>query len=247
MLLERAVNVLLLKPGELAPDGTAHLAGRRLVHAREVLRVCVGDRLRCGLLGGALGDAEVLSLSDQALVLRPALTQLPPPRPRVDMLLALPRPKALKRLLPQFAQLGVDRLVLLNAARVEKSYFSSPALQPALQRELMLLGLEQACDTVLPEVLVRERFRPFVEDELDGLFGFSRRLLAHPAAGGRLPQEEGRGRTGRTLLAIGPEGGWVPFELDLLQSHGFQAFSAGPRILRTETAVPYLMGLLADR
>lgn len=241
------VNLLLLDPGELQPDGTARLTGRRLLHAREVLRAAAGDRLRCGVVGGALGTAEVLALDGEALVLRATLDEAPPPRPQVDLILALPRPKALKRLLPQIAQLGVDRLVLLNAARVEKSYFSSPALAPGSQRALMLAGLEQARDTVLPQVLLRERFRPFVEDELDGLFPSARRLLAHPAADGPLAAPGATARPARTLLAIGPEGGWVPFELELLRAQGFTAFSAGPRILRTETAVPYLLGLLAAR
>ncbi len=237
------MNLLLLEPDELAPDGTARLTGRRLVHAREVLAVQAGDQLRAGVVGGLAGTAEVLGLDAEALVLRVALADPPPPRPGIDLVLAMPRPKAFKRLLPVVAQLGVDRVVLVNAARVEKSYFHSPALEPDTVRRLLVEGLEQARDTVLPEVIVRERFRPFVEDELDGLFPASRRLLAHPHAETpleALPRAERAGS--RALFAVGPEGGWVPFELDLLEKRGFTAFSLGPRVLRTETLVPYLIG-----
>jgi RsmE family RNA methyltransferase len=176
-------------------------------------------------------------MDDTALVLRFEPREEPPPRAGIDLLLALPRPKALRKVLPAVASLGVDRVVLLNAARVEKSFWGASALAEA--RELMLLGLEQARDTRLPELLVRERFRPFVEDELDALLSGMPRLLAHPDA----PALAAR-PAGRFALAIGPEGGWVPFELELLKAYGFTLFSLGPRPLRVEVAVPYALGAL---
>ncbi|MBS2025272.1 MAG: 16S rRNA (uracil(1498)-N(3))-methyltransferase [Deltaproteobacteria bacterium] len=253
------MNLLLLSPDELRPDGTATLTGRRLLHAREILKAQPGDTLRCGVLGGLTGTGTIVSLTEDALALSLSLTEPPPPRAQVDLLLAMPRPKALKRLLPQFAQLGIDRVVLLNAARVEKSYFSSPALHADTQRELLVQGLEQAKDTRLPEVLVRERFKPFVEDELDAMFPQHERLVAHPhtlaltptqtptptQTQTQTPTQTPTPAPTRVLLAIGPEGGWVPFELELLAAHRFTAWSAGPRILRTETAVPFLLGMLS--
>lgn len=236
------MNLLLLRDEDFRGDGTARLTGRRLVHAREVLRASRGDVLRAGRLGGKVGVAEVVSDSPEELVLRAELSDSPPPRPGVDLLLAVPRPKALKKVLPAVASLGVDRLVLVNAARVEKSYFDSSVLAAERVEELLCLGLEQARDTVLPRVLVRARFRPFVEDELDAAFAVGRRLLAHPPAPASLPAAASGERV---VLAVGPEGGWVPFELELLQSRGFVPVTLGPRILRVEVAVPYLLGALA--
>ena len=236
------MNLLLLGPEELRPDGTARLSGRRLVHAREVLRLTHGDTLRVGVLGGATGLGQVLQLDERELVILTSLTEAPPARPGIDLLLALPRPKALRRILPSGASLGVDRIVLVNAARVEKSYFDSAALDPQAMGELLMLGLEQARDTHLPDVLVRKRLRPFVEDELDALFPRGARLLAHPAASAGPPSCEGR-----IVLALGPEGGWVPFEMELLQRHGFTAFTLGPRTLRVEVALPYALGALRGR
>lgn len=234
------MNLLLLLAEEVDSAGRCRLTGRRRAHAEEVLGVAAGDRLRVGVVGGAVGEGRVISLDSEALTLEVSLDAAPPPRPGIDLLLALPRPKALKRILPVLSQLGVDRVVLCNAARVEKSYFSSPTLTAEVVRQTLLEGLEQARDTVLPEVLIRERFRPFVEDELDGLFpGPGRRLLLHPAAPRPLPA---RPAPGRTLLAVGPEGGWVPFEVELLGRLGFESVSLGPRILRTETLIPYLLG-----
>jgi len=237
------VNLILLRPEELAPDGTARLTGRRAAHAREVLGARRGEVLRAGVLGGLLGEATVLSSTRDELVLQLSLTQAPPPRPGIDLLLAIPRPKALKKILPAAASLGVDKIVLVNAARVEKSYFDSKVLDRGFLDELLALGLEQARDTRPPEVLVRERFRPFAEDELDRTFGPSRRLAAHPQAHRALEALPAREPV-RTVLAVGPEGGWVPFELELLAKVGFEPFTAGPRPLRVEVAVPYLLGRL---
>jgi RsmE family RNA methyltransferase len=236
------MNLLLLGPEELRPDGTTTLAGRRLQHAREVLRVLQGEELRVGLLGGRIGVARVLRLDERELVIRASLTDPPPARPGIDLMLALPRPKALRRILPAAAALGVDRIVLVNAARVEKSYFESGVLAPETIRDLLILGLEQARDTHLPAVLVRQRFRPFVEDELDALWPRAARLVAHPAADAAPSREPGP-----TVVAIGPEGGWVPFEVELLRSRGFKPFTLGPRPLRVEVAVPYALGALTAR
>lgn len=239
------MNLLLLEPDELSVDGTAVLTGRRLAHAREVLAVQAGDTLRVGVIGGSVGTADVLSTGD-ALTLRVALTDPPPARPGVDLVLAIPRPKALKRIFPVIAQLGVDRVVLVNAVRVEKSYFDSAALAPETARRLLLDGLEQARDTMVPEILVRPRFRPFVEDELDTLFPSpTRRLLAHPHAPALARDAAPGVAPARSVVAIGPEGGWVPFEIDLLCTNGFTPFSLGPRVLRTETMVPYILGVLS--
>lgn len=241
------MNLLLLHDEDFAADGSVVLTGRRALHAREILGATHGDVLRVGKLGGQVGTGEVLHTEKGELRLRVALDQPPPARAGIDLLLAIPRPKALKKVLPAVASLGVDRVVLVNAARVEKSYFDSRVLDPAFTAELFSLGLEQARDTVPPELLIRERFRPFVEDELETVFAASpHRWLAHPIAQhttATLPSPAKE----RVVLAVGPEGGWVPFELDLLQRKGFVPFSVGPRILRVEVAVPLLLGQIALR
>jgi len=184
-----------------------------------VLRVSEGDVLRVGVLGGRVGTAEVLRADASEIVLRPSFDAQPPRRAGVDLLLAVPRPKALRKVLPAAASLGVDRIVLVNAARVEKSYFDSRVLDPQAIRELLILGLEQARDTRLPEVVMRERFRPFVEDELDVLWPDTQRLLAHPGA-----EAPPRRTAQRAVLAYQP-----------MQHHGFLVVT--PRLLLEGAAV----------
>jgi RsmE family RNA methyltransferase len=235
------VNLLLLRPDEIARDGTAFLTGRRHAHAREVLRVQAGETLRVGVRGGRCGRGEVLAEEADGLRLRVTLDDDPPARAGVSLVLAIPRPKALRRIIPAVASLGVDRVVLVNAARVEKSYFDSKLIGPEPIDALIDLGLEQARDTIPPVVEVRERFRPFVEDELDAWAGDAARFVPHPTATMALPRVA---PDRRVVLAIGPDGGWVPFEVDLLAKCGFEPVSLGPRILRVEVAVTYVLGRL---
>ncbi|HYN01459.1 MAG TPA: 16S rRNA (uracil(1498)-N(3))-methyltransferase, partial [Vicinamibacteria bacterium] len=117
--------------------------------------------------------------------------------------------------------------------------FDSKVLAPAFLARLVDLGLEQARDTRPPLIEVRERFRPFVEDELDGWAGDSVRLTPHPPAHAAVPRVEAYRPV---TLAIGPDGGWVPFEVELLELAGFTPVSFGARVLRVEVAVSHVLG-----
>lgn len=235
------MNLILLTPDELGPQDTVTLTGRRAEHVLTVHRANVGDRLRVGVLGGQMGQADVLALGEGQVVLRLGeLNVPPPPRLPVTVILALPRPKMLKRIYQTVATLGVERLVLLHSYRVEKSFWSSPWLAPAAIHEHLYLGLEQGVDTVLPEVCLRRRFKPFVEDELPALAAGRRCLVAHPTGAEACPQ----GQAQPTVLAIGPEGGFIPYEVERLAEQGFTPVSLGPRILRVETAVTALLARL---
>ncbi len=205
----------------------------------EVLRKGPGDRLAVGRLGGRMGTGEVVALEPGVVVLRLSLDRPPPPPSPVELVLGMPRPKILRRVLQATAAMGVKRLVLLGSWRVEKSYFGSPLLEPAALQAELRLGLEQGRDTRLPEVLVRRFFKPFVEDELDALFGGMRRLLADPGAEDPL---EALAPGGRAVLAIGPEGGFTRYEAEALAGRGFGRFSLGPRPLRVDAAVPFATG-----
>lgn len=245
------MNLLLLAPEELAADGTARLGDRRARHAREVLGARPGERLRAGLVDGGLGEAEVLGWEGQRLLVRLRLSEPPPPVPGVDLLLALPRPKVLRRLLAPLASLGLRRLMLSNAWRVERNYFDTHVLGPDALRAELLLGLEQARDTRLPRVTTHRLLRKLVEDELDALAPGALRLVADPRGALRLADAVAEGAAAgepapRLLLAVGPEGGWIDEELALFERSGFEQVGLGPRALRTETACLALVALAHD-
>lgn len=234
------MNLLLLTPADFLTEDTVRVTSRRHRHLVDILHAEPGQPVRAGRLNGPLGEALVISQNSDCTVLRVTLTMPPPPPVPVTLLLALPRPKVLRRLLQGVAALGVKRIVLLNTTRVDKSYWQSPLLASAAIEEQLLLGLEQARDTLLPQVLLRPRFRPFVEDELPGLAAGSLRLVAHPGSARACPCAV----TEPVVLAVGPEGGFIPFETDLLSRQGFCPVHLGTRALRVETAVPALLGRL---
>jgi 16S rRNA (uracil1498-N3)-methyltransferase len=234
------MNLILLFDEDFVSPQRVRLEGRRLQHVLAVHRARVGDELRVGLANAQMGAGVVTSLSNVVLELDVRLDQPPPAPLPVTLLLALPRPKSLKRVLQAATAMGVKRIVLMATWRVEKSFWDSPVLHQDALREQMVLGLEQARDTRLPELTLQRRFKPFVEDELPHLVRRTRALLAHPPASASCP----RAVRGPLTLAVGPEGGFIPYEVDLLQAQGFEAISLGPRILRVEQAVPALLGRL---
>lgn len=231
---------MLLLPEDLVAPDRARLTGRRLRHVREVHRAVEGGDLAVGLLGGTMGRGRVRRLDDEALDLDLSLGQAPPPKLPLTLLIAVPRPKVLNRVVAAAASLGAARVVLLNAWKVEKAYWASPKMKPDNLREQLILGLEQARDTVLPELRLARLFRPFVEDELPGLLAGGTGLLAHPGAGGGVPEV----LAAPVTLAIGPEGGWIEAEVQSLLGAGLRPLDLGPRILRTETALAALVGKL---
>lgn len=238
------MNLILLHPDDFVADAprVARLTGRRLAHVRDVHRARPGQELTVGLVGDRVGRGRVLRLAADTLELEVELTHGPPPKLPLTLVLALPRPKVLGRTVAAAASLGVARLVLVNAWRVEKAYWGNARVSPEALRRDLELGLEQARDTVLPELLVRRLFVPFVEEELPGLLAGGTALVAHPGAAAPAPRGP---LSGPVTLAVGPEGGFIAAEIASLERIGFRPVSLGERILRVETAVAALVGRLA--
>lgn len=235
------MNLILLQPDEWLDDTHATVRDpRRLRHLVDVHRATPGDSLTVGALDGLMGRGELLALSDGEARFRVTLDREPPAPLPVHLLLALPRPRMLARTLEHVSALGVKRVSLMHTRRVEKSYWQSPELKPEKIRQHLLLGLEQARDTRLPEITLETRFRPFVEDRLPALLEGRRGLLAHPGLAQACP----RAITEPTLLAIGPEGGFVDYEVERFLELGFEGIHLGERILRVETAVTALLARL---
>jgi RsmE family RNA methyltransferase len=237
------VNLIILEPAEISDSGEVTLSGARAAHLLNVLHVAPGHSVRVGILDGPCGVCAVQSIADGTIGLRCSFESNVPPRPRVDLLLAVPRPKVMRRLWAQIAALGAGRIILTNAERVERNYFDTHILAPESYRPLLIEGLQQARDTRLPAVSVHRQFKVLVEDQLDALFGPGLRVVADPAATRPLGEVVRESGEERILLAIGPEGGWNAFELGLLAEHGFQSVGMGPRTLRTDTACIALLAL----
>jgi 16S rRNA (uracil1498-N3)-methyltransferase len=236
------VNLILLFPDDFVGTGCERvlLRGRRLQHVREIHRAEVGAELRVGLVGDRVGRGVVEVLTEDRLEMSVELTDAPPDPVPATLVLALPRPLMLKRVIHSATAMGVKRIALIGARRVERSFWNSRALRDEAIAEQLVLGLEQARDTILPEVRLRTRFKPFVVDELHEWSQGSCMLVAHPGASEACP----RAIDGSLTLAIGPEGGFTDFEIDTFRAEGFEAVHLGDRILRVETVVPALLARL---
>jgi len=230
----------------MGADGTVCLSGSRARHIAGVLKALPGMSIRVGLINGPRGQGTILEISPDRIVLGCEFDEAPPPAPKVDLLLALPRPKVMRRLWAQLAAMGVGRIILTNATKVERVYFDTHVLQPETYRPLMIEGLQQAQDTQIPEVTIRKQFKILVEDELEILFPYGGRILADASAQNRLRDLIFDDPGLRVLVAVGPEGGWTDYEMDLLKKHGFRAVSMGERTLRADTACVAILALIND-
>ena len=233
------MNLLLLASADIVGAQATLTDPRQLKHIFEHLKLSVGDSIKIGVRDGLKGTAQVAEITEKNIILQDiVLTQSSPPKLPLTLVIALPRPRVLRRLIMDAVTLGVARIVFIHSARVEKSYWQTPLLQQI--DSYVQLGLEQASDTVWPSVELKKRFRPFVEDELPQLCQGKLALVAHPYALQVCPAQINQ----PCVLVIGCEGGFIPFEVDLLQQNGCLPVSLGARILRTETAVAHLIGRL---
>lgn len=234
------MNLFLLEADEIDSRQRVILSGSRLNHLRQIPDIATGRVIKAGLVNGKLGTATVTELSDSHAALDTNLYQSPPPPLPLTLIIALPRPKMIKRIVQTIATMGVKRLIFINSYRVEKSYWQTPLLQPDTLRDHLIMGLEQGIDTVMPEVTLIKRFKPFVEDELGMICEGKRALVAHPQAQAICPVASDQ----ETVLLIGPEGGFIDYEIDKLATAGCRSIQLGSRILRVETAVPVLLAKL---
>jgi len=238
-----SVNLLLVEPAEIAGDATCTLRDRRAVHVRAVLGAVVGSRLRAGVIGGGVGSAEVIADDGAAVTLRLELAEPAPPPLAIELVLAIPRPKVLTRVIEAAAAFGVARIELTNAWRVDKSYLRSPRLAPEALALAARLGAEQGATTHLPAIAIHRRLMALLDARWPTPSSPpGQKLVAHPGAP---PIERAvRGAASPVCLAIGPEGGWIDREVETLVARGFTKVSLGAPILRVETAVAAALGQL---
>ena len=235
------MNIVLLEPNQITTtDNIWQIENQRqLQHLQQHIQLNCGDTLKVGVRNGQRYLTEVISVSEQQIRIRPIQVEAIPAKLPVHLILALPRPKVLRRIIMDAVTLGVERISLIHSYRVDKSYWQSPFLQQL--DDYVTLGLEQAGDTIAPEIQLYKRFKPFVEDVLPTFISDEKpAYVAHPYAEQQMPYAIQHS----CHLIVGPEGGFIPYEVDLLKKNGCQAMSLGNRILRTETAVSHILGRL---
>jgi len=253
------MNLILLNQKELDNKGIVTLVGRRAKHICEVIKPTVGDKLNAGIINGDIGKVEVIAIAasdeadkDTSVTLKldsSTLLNSSPAAVDISLVIALPRPKVTRRIIGLCTECGVKDIHFINSYRVEKSFWQSPLLSDDKVHKQIILSLEQSKDTQLPRIHFHKRFKPFVEDQLPEIAKGKQALVAHPynakihldASDDKLAELKKQPR----IIAVGPEGGFIPYEIELLQQAGFNTLGLGPRIYRVETVIPLLLGKLA--
>ena len=227
------MNIILLRESDWTDGQSVCLSDYRAQHIISIIQPALGQSLRVGLINGYKGVGTVTAIDPTTVQLEVALTEVPLTRHPTRLVLALPRPKMLRRILRTVAEFGVDELHLIHSYRVEKSFWQSPYLQRGKVEAALIQGLERAGDTVLPVVTEHRRFKPFMEDSLPSIAAKRDLVIAHPGGEHRLQTEDGKKR----CLLVGPEGGFIDYEIELAQSLGATVAQLGNRIMSVDTAV----------
>jgi 16S rRNA (uracil1498-N3)-methyltransferase len=235
------LNLLILTEDDRDDGEIFVLSGNRLRHIIGVLRASVGDRLEVGLVDGPVGKGIVRAIEKERLVLECEwLGDVQDTGPAIDIICALPRPQTFKKVLQVSATMGVRRVYFVNANRVDKCFFSASVTRPETIRYYLEKGLSQGKRTRLPEVSINPRFRCFFEEVVGRLESEEQgrfvKLVADVQCESYLNGSMLEGAA-RIIIAIGPEGGWVPFELEIMQAQGFEKFKLGDWPLRVENAL----------
>ena len=232
------MNIVLLAAEQAQNSEWKIQDPRQIFHLKQHLDIKVDDQLKVGIYGQARYLTQIAHVSEHEIIVHPLSEQPIPKKLPVTLIVAMPRPKVLRRLIMDSVTLGVEKLVLLHSYRVDKSYWQTPFLNQLDQ--YVQLGLEQAGDVIAPEIILEKRFKPFVEDRLSVWNQSTPTFVGRPYTEKLAPAAWDQ----PCQLMIGPEGGFIPYEIDLLEKNGCQAVTLGNRILRTETAIPYLLGRL---
>lgn len=235
------MNLLLLDDTDFASADTATVTGQRLEHCHTILKSRPGDTLAVGRLNGMAGRAIVTGINSQQLQLADITLDQPPPAPLpLTVILALPRPQVLKRVLHNIAEFGIKQLHLIHCHKVEKSYWQSQALQADQILAQLKNGLMQAKDTQLPEIHQHRDFQQFIRHQLPPLLDGRQGWIAHPYGSTAAAIQH----HGEQLVAIGPEGGFIDGEVDAFEQCGVRRINIGSRIYRVENALTLLTARL---
>ena len=230
------MNLILLNPQPNAEIWKID-EPRQVQHILNHLKIQENDTLKVGIKNQQRYITQVLKIEQNAIWVKPFEQEVIPKKLPIHLVLALPRPKVLRRIIMDSVTMGVEQISLIHSYRVDKSYWQTPFLNQL--DDYVTLGLEQAGDTVAPKISLYTRFKPFVEDVLPTFQ--SPTYVAHPYAKMAMPTQQ----TEPCTVVIGPEGGFIDYEIELLTKNGCQAVSFGNRILRTETAISYMLGRLS--
>lgn len=232
------MNLILLTNEDIIEGNRYRLKDNRAEHIINILKSSNGDRIEVGLVNGPVGVGTIENIGKTEILLSiDNLKPLEEIKPDITLICALPRPQTVKKILLISGMTGVRDIHFIRANRVEKSFYHSPLLDEENLRPYLLEGLSQGKHTRLPEVTIHKRFKPFFEDIFPGLSDENMIKLLPDMSAENFLNAEYIGENNPLAIAIGPEGGWVPFEIELMQKFGFKPVKLSQSVLRVEHAL----------
>ena len=127
-------------------------------------------------------------------------------------------------------ELGVDRILPVDAARSEKGLFDASRKRSERWQRIARESSQQSRRVRIPEILPAVRFAECLTQTA------AHRYFLDEGAAPPLLSEIPAERADSAALLVGPEGGWVDTERQLAIDAHWQPVSLGPLVLRTETA-----------
>lgn len=247
-----APHVLVTEPlaGRVAGAVVA-LAEDRVHHLRRVLRLAEGDAL--SLTDGAGASADAQLVGDGARLSADAVVA-PTSGMRLVLAQALSKGRRAEDAVRTACELGVDRLVPVVAERTQGRPDARGAEAVVERwRAVAAAALEQSRGVRLAAVDEPIATRALATRPVES---GAVRLVAVPGAtplpdvlrdalGDVLADVSGDALAGEVVVAIGPEGGWSPQEVDGFVAAGWLPIGLGPTVLRTEHAGPAAVAVIA--
>ncbi|MBL7662232.1 RsmE family RNA methyltransferase [bacterium] len=231
------MNLLIIEKSDLLDIRTALVADDRARHLIEIKKVKLGTEIAVGLIDSWLGKARVVELQAKQVKLE-IIEQAEVEREfDLTLLLALPRPQLLKKVLQIAGMWGVKEIIFSGSEKVEKSYFQSIVLEPQTLKKHLVDGMSQGVNIFLPQVRVEKHLK----QALELIQNTKDKFLAEKTAEQKLinfyVHNREKSNYDKILVALGPEGGFMPSEIDAFVQSGFLMFNISPYVLRVDVAL----------
>jgi 16S rRNA (uracil1498-N3)-methyltransferase len=232
--------------------GALGLTGSEAHHAREVLRMRVGDKLIIFNGRGREITAEIVDLGVDEIGLRKLHeAETPPLQCRIVLGQAIPKGKNMDLIVHKAVEIGAAEIAPIISNRTIVQVDSETAAQKKSKwQQIAIEAAKQCGQNWLPHVHAPRKLSELFSVGLDESFDL--RLIGSLQPGAQHLKRiladyssEHQNRPRSVLMLVGPEGDFTPAELELARRHGCQPITLGPIILRVETAAIYCLSVLS--
>ena len=208
-------------------------------HLARVLRVQAGQEIILFDGRGGVAEALIESVSKTAIAARVSKHwKVPPPAVRIDLIQAVPKPDRWELVLQKAVELGVSNI---QPVLTERTEFKPNEKKMARWNKIVLNAAQQCEVRWLPKLQPLEKLAAMVPT----LGNYDLVLVGSLFEGARPFREVPMVGKKRVALLIGPEGDFMPDEVEAAVAAGAIPVSFGDRILRTETAAIFGLSVLA--